>query len=315
MPSRLSKELANDMKTGINALQWQAYLLLTITAFLWGGNMTAGKLAVGHVSPMVLNLLRWGIAALILGLFSLPHIWRDWPVVRKSWPAILAFGAVGYTAYNAFLYSALKLTSAINVSITQAILPFLILVINYALFRTRSTTLQMTGFLLTLGGVAVVVSQGDLQKLMHLDLHLGDLLALAAALCYSGYTVALRWKPALHWRVMVTSFCCGGFVAAVPLAVAEFAAGQAILPHDALGFGVVAYAGLFPSLISQAFFMRGVDIIGPNRAGLFINLIPIFGTFLAVILLGEELGSFHAVAFALVVAGIGLAEWGKPKPT
>nr|WP_180900107.1 MULTISPECIES: DMT family transporter [unclassified Martelella] len=302
------------MKTATNALQWQAYLLLTITAFLWGGNMTAGKLAVGHVSPMVLNSLRWGIAALVIGLFSMPQIRKDWPVVRRNWPAILAFGAVGYTAYNAFLYSSLKLTSAINVSMIQAILPFCILVINFALFRTRSTMLQMTGFVLTLAGVAVVVSQGEMQKLLHLDLHLGDVLALSAALCYSGYTVCLRWKPPLDWRVMVMSFCCGAVIASLPLTAAEIATGTAIFPHDAIGFGVVLYAGLFPSLISQAFFMRGVDIIGPNRAGIFINLIPVFGTIIAVALLGEQLASFHAFAFVLVLGGIAVAEWGKPKP-
>ncbi len=302
------------MKSGAHASEWQAYLLLTITAFLWGGNMTAGKLAVGHVSPMVLNSLRWTMAAIVLGLFSLPQMRRDWPVVRRHWPAILAFGAVGYTAYNAFLYSGLQLTSAINVSMIQASLPFCILAINFALFRTRSTVLQMTGFLVTLAGVATVVSQGEMRKLLHLDLNLGDLLALAAALSYSGYTVALRWKPPLNWRVMVISFCCGAVIASIPLVAAEIALGSAIWPHDAIGFGVVLYAGLFPSLISQAFFIRGVDVIGPNRAGIFINLIPVFGTIIAVLVLDEQLSGFHAIALVLVVGGIALAQWGKPKP-
>tara|TARA_B100000378_G_scaffold204693_1_gene168036 strand:- start:37 stop:948 length:912 start_codon:yes stop_codon:yes gene_type:complete len=302
------------MKSGANASEWQAYLLLTITAFLWGGNMTAGKLAVGHVSPMVLNSLRWTLAAIVLGLFSLPQLRRDWPVVRRNWPSILAFGAVGYTAYNAFLYSGLQLTSAINVSMIQASLPFCILAINFALFRTRSTVLQMTGFLVTLAGVATVVSQGEMRKLLHLDLNLGDLLALAAALSYSGYTVALRWKPPLDWRVMVVSFCCGAVIASIPLVATEVAVGSAIWPHDAIGLGVVLYAGLFPSLISQVFFIRGVDVIGPNRAGIFINLIPVFGTIIAVLVLGEQLSGFHAIALVLVVGGIALAQWGKPKP-
>nr|WP_194246380.1 DMT family transporter [Martelella limonii] len=301
------------MKSGAHAIEWQAYLLLTITALLWGGNMTAGKLAVGHVSPMVLNFLRWTMAAIVLSLFSAPQLRKDWPVVRRNWPAILAFGAVGYTGYNAFIYSGLKLTSAINVSMIQAILPFCILAINFALFRTRSTIMQMSGFLLTLAGVATVVSQGELRKVLHLDLNLGDLLALAAALCYSGYTVALRWKPPLDWRVMVISFCGGAVVASVPLMLLEMSAGAAIFPHDAIGFGVVIYAGLFPSLISQAFFIRGVDVIGANRAGIFINLIPVFGTIIAVLVLGEELAGFHAIALVLVISGIALAQRGKPK--
>ncbi|AJY45813.1 DMT family transporter [Martelella endophytica] len=293
-------------------MRWQAYLLLTITTFLWGGNLTAGKLAVGHVSPMVLNSLRWGIAALVIGLLSLPQVRRDWSTIRSNWLLVFAFGAVGYCAYNAFLYSALKLTSAVNVSIVQAILPLFIVVINFALFRVRSTMLQLVGFLVTLVGVAVVVSQGNLAKLLQLDIHTGDVLSLLAALCYAGYTVALRWKPPLNWRVMVMSFCAGSFVASIPLTIGEAVAGNSILPHDPVGIGVVLYTALFPSLISQAFFIRGVEIIGPNRAGLFINLIPVFGTVLAVLLLDEHFGGFHAVALALAVGGIAIAEFGKP---
>ena len=294
-------------------MHWRAYILLCITTFLWGGNLTAGKLAVGHVSPMVLNSMRWGIAALVIGLLSLPQLRHDWPVVKKNWLTVFAFGAVGYCAYNAFLYNALKLTSAVNVSIVQAIIPFFIVLINFALFRTRSSWLQLAGFLLTLAGVAVVVTQGSIQKLLGLDIHNGDILSLLAALCYSGYTVALRWKPPLNWRIMVMSFCTGAFVASVPLLVAETASGNSIFPHDTIGFSVALYTALFPSLISQAFFMRGVELIGANRAGLFINLIPVFGTALAIFLLDEHLQPFHAVALALAIGGIAIAEWGKPR--
>ncbi len=294
-------------------MQWRAYMLLMITTLFWGGNLTVGKLAVGHVSPMVMNSLRWGIAFLVISAFAMPQFRRDWPVIRKNWPLLFAYGAVGFAAFNAFLYSGLRFTSAINGAIDQAAIPLLIFALNFLFFGVRASPAQLAGFALTLAGVAVTVSHGELARLLALEINFGDFLVLMAVLCYSLYTVSLRYKPQLDWRAMAMACFFGAFLASLPMVAGEAALGLAMWPHDLTGFGVIIFIGLFPSLISQVLFIRGVELIGPNRAGLFINLIPVFGTILAVGVLGESPEGFHAAAFALAIGGIALAEWGKPK--
>lgn len=291
----------------------QAYVILCITTLIWGGNSVAGKMAVGHVSPMMLTSLRWVVACTVLLIFAAPQVRRDLPAIRRSWLLLLGYGTVGFTAFNAFLYSALQYTSAINAVIEQAGIPMVIFVLNYLLFRTAFSMAQIAGFTLTLFGVALTASHGDLSTLLSLQLNQGDALMMAAVFVYAGYTVALRWKPNIHWKSLIAISALGALLSSIPLIVWEFSTGRLLLP-DAQGWAIVAYAGLLPSLVSQILYVRGVELIGPNRAGLFINTIPIFGTLLSIALIGEALQTFHVVAMVLVLGGIAVAERGRPRP-
>ena len=124
---------------------------------------------------------------------------------------------------------------------------------------------------------------------------------LIGVVVYSGYTVALRRKPAIHWQSLMIVLTGAAFVTTLPFVVAEFAYGAGMLP-DARGWAIIAYTAIFPSILSQIFYIRGVELIGANRAGLFINLVPIFGTLLSILILGEDFQLYHAVA---MVAGAG----------
>ncbi|OLP53630.1 hypothetical protein BJF92_05615 [Rhizobium rhizosphaerae] len=288
----------------------KAYVFLVITTLIWGGNSVAGKMAVDHVSPMMLNSLRWIIAGIALATFAGPQVRRDWPVIRRHLPLLLGYGAVGFTGFNAFLYLALQYTSAINAVIAQAAVPMAIFALNFILFRTGVVAAQWIGFALTLSGVALAVSHGEPSRLLALDLNRGDALMMAAVLVYAIYTVTLRYKPAIHWQSLISASVLGALLASlVPLSV-EAALGQSRLP-DATGWAVALFAGLMPSLISQILYVRGVEMIGPNRAGLFINLIPIFGTLLSLAFLGETLHAFHIGALVLALSGIAVAERGR----
>jgi drug/metabolite transporter (DMT)-like permease len=285
----------------------QAYVLLLLTALFWGGNAVAGKLAVGHVSPMTLTALRWAGAVLILLSFGLPRLRREWPLMRPHLMTLGALGAVGFTLFNITLYSALKYTSAINVSIEQAGMPMVIFLVNFLLFGLRVTWAQILGFLLSLAGVALTASHGSFGQLLALDLNRGDALMLLAICLYGGYTVALRFLPRLHWLTTMTVMAVSATLVSLPFAAWEITAGAAILP-DMQGWAVVAYTAIFPSILAQVFYMRGVHLLGGNRAGLFINMVPVFGALLAVIILGERFAAYHAVAMVLVLGGIWLAE-------
>ncbi|MCL6707309.1 DMT family transporter [Pseudomonas sp. R2.Fl] len=289
----------------------RAYFYLVVTTLLWGGNTAFGKMAVGHVSPMMLNLSRWTIAFFVITLISLPQLRRDWPEMRRHWLLLIAYGTIGYTGFAGLLYLALKYTSAVNGAIEQGGIPVLIFIINFVFFRIPVSLVQIAGFLISFVGVALTASHGDLATLLELTLNYGDALLLLAALAYAVYTVALRWRPNIHWRSLMTGSAFGATLSAVPLLFWEARAGNLILP-DALGFGIIAYIALLPSLISQILYVKGVEVIGANRAGLFINLVPVFGTLLSILLLGESLQLFHVVAMILVLGGIAIAEWGKP---
>jgi drug/metabolite transporter (DMT)-like permease len=290
----------------------RAYLFLIITSLSWGGNAVAGKLAVGHISPMLLTSIRWGMALTILLMFALPQVRRDLHVIRANLPLLFGYGMCGFTFFNILLYSALEHTTAINVAIEQAGMPMLIFLANFILFRIKVTPAQIVGFVLTLSGVAITASSGSLTRLIGLELNQGDALMLLAVVFYGGYTVALRYKPVLHWQSMITVMAAAAFLTSLPFSAFELAKGTAILP-DTTGWLVAAFTAVFPSLVAQVMFIRGNEIIGSNRAGIFINLVPIFGTLLSVMILGEMLHLYHVVALVLVLGGIWLSERGKNK--
>ncbi|TIV96678.1 MAG: DMT family transporter [Mesorhizobium sp.] len=285
-----------------------AYLFLLSTMLLWGGNSVAGKLAVGHVSPMTLVFLRWVLAVLIM----LPVGWRafreDWPELRRHWRLIAGLGACGFTIFNVIFYTALNHTTAINVSILQAAIPIVIILANFALFRLHVQRLQIVGVALTIVGVAIIASHGDLSQLLRLDLNFGDAIMLVAVLCYSLYSVGLRLKPAIRWQSLMLALSLAALLTSLPFFVWEVAAGRVIAP-DARGWTVAFYTALGASVVSQIFYIRGNELIGANRAGLFINLVPIFGTLLSVLIVGEQFELYQGLALALVLGGIALAEY------
>lgn len=295
---------------GLLELILRAYLFLLITTMSWGANAVAGKLAVEHISPMLLTSFRWGMALMVLMTFALPQLRRDAKVIRANLPLLAAYGSFGFACFNILLYSAVQHTTAINVAIEQAGTPMVIFLANFLLFRIRVTVGQFIGFFLTLSGVAITASSGNLERLIGLELNRGDALMLLAVLLYGGYTVALRYKPELHWQSMITVMAASAFVTSLPFTAWEAAQATIIWP-DSRGWLVAVYTAVFPSLIAQVLFIKSNEIIGSNRAGLFINLVPIFGTFMSVLILGEVLHIYHVIALTLVLGGIWLAERSK----
>lgn len=284
-----------------------AYVLLVLTTLFWAGNAIAGKLAVGHVSPMLLNTMRWLVAGAVLGALYRDAIRAEWPVVRQNAGLLFLLGGFGFTGFSVALYAGVVHTTAINVSIEQAAMPLVVFLLNFLLFRAGVTAAQVAGFLLSIAGVALTVSHGDPARLAEMDFNVGDLIMLAGVLCYGGYTAALRLKPRLGWQTLLFALMLAGFVTSLPFSAWEFAAGAGTVP-TATGWALVVFTAIFPSLLGQAFFIRGVELIGANRAGLFINLVPIFGTLLSILILGEAFHLYHAAALAMVLGGIWLAE-------
>ncbi|MDZ7823239.1 MAG: DMT family transporter [Ahrensia sp.] len=285
-----------------------AYILLLFTTLFWGGNAIAGKMAVGHISPMVLTSLRWTIALTILLLIGGKQFWQERQLALKSLPLLFAYGALGFAIFNITLYSALNYTSAINIAIEQAAVPAVIFIGNFILFRTRVTWLQIVGFSLSLVGVAIVASNGkSLSNIAQLEVNRGDAYMALGVLVYAAYSVSLRYKPTMHWKTMTIPMAFSALIVSLPFSYFELQSGSSILP-DQRGLLIALYTAYFPAIISQVLWVRGIELIGANRAGIFINLVPIIGTLLAVFILGEIFQLYHAIALVFVIGGIWLAE-------
>lgn len=286
---------------------WRAYLLLSIAALAWAGNAVVSRVAIGEVSPMVLTCLRWTIVSLIFLVVRGRGLADDMRLLLPHWRAGLWMGAIGYTIFSAVLYVAAYYTQAVNLAILQGTIPVYVLLGALVLHGTRASALQMVGVLLTLTGVAVVASKGDVNVLLSLGFNFGDVLMLVGCASYAAYTLRLRDRPRLPGITFFMLMAMGAFASSLPLLAVEALLGLAQWP-TAKGWGVVLFVAIAPSLVAQLSFIRGVELIGPGRAGIFVNLVPIFGAWLSVMILSETFGIYHALALALVIGGILLAE-------
>lgn len=286
-----------------------AWLLLTLAPLMWGGNAVAGKLATTDWSPFTLTMVRWGCAALLLTPFAWRPLQRDWPLVREKLPLLFLLGGVGMCGFNLLMFLALNYTTAINVSIEQAAMPLLIMVANFVVFSQRVRALQLLGLALSIAGVVVTTTSGRPLDLLNGQFNRGDAFMLLGCVFYAGYTFGLRWRPPIHWLSYMLTISLAALLMTLPFAAWELSQEEGGWSVPRLeGWLALVYVVIFPTILSQIAYARGVELIGGNRAGLFINLVPVFGAALAVIILGEQFAWYHGAGLLLVLGGITLAE-------
>lgn len=295
----------------------QPYLLLVLAPLFWGGNIVTSKIAVGEVDPFVLLIGRWAGATAILLTIGIPYLKRDWAKIKPALPMLAIYGALGFATFNILMYIAAQFTTAVNISIEQAAIPVFVLLGNFLVFRVRAKLLQIVGLILTIIGVVWVATRGDPTRLLAADINIGDGMVIAACFCYAIYSLLLKYNPTIHWLSFILVTAASALAASLIFLMA-FGGGPeqffSALPQTTLlGWLCILYVMTFPSIISQLCYARGVQIIGPNRASIFINLLPVFGTILAVIIIGETFELYHLVASCLVISGIVLAEYAARK--
>ena len=286
--------------------QWPS-VLLTLTAIFWAGNAVASRLAVGQIQPMQLVCLRWIMVLAVMWWLYGGQVRAHWGEVRPQLGRIVVVGFLGFTAFNALFYVAAHTTTAVNIGILQGSVPVIVLAGAFLTYGTKATLVQIAGVLITVAGVVVVATHGQPLSILDIEFNRGDLLMLAACVLYAVYTVALRDRPRMPGAAFFTLLALISAVTSLPLAVAEALVSGWSFPTWQ-GWLVTLYVAIFPSTLAQLFFVRAVDLIGPGRTGVFVNLVPIFAAILAVALIGEPFAAFHAVALALVLGGIWLAQ-------
>jgi drug/metabolite transporter (DMT)-like permease len=286
--------------------QWPSVLLM-LTAIFWAGNTVAGRLAVGHVSPMMLVILRWTVVLAVLWPIYGGQVRAHWGEVRPRLGRIVLMASLGFTGFNVLYYWAAHETTAINIGILQGSIPVAVLMGAFLMHGTRASLVQVAGVLITLVGVVVVATHGDPQQILEIGLNYGDLAMLGACVLYAFYTVALRDRPDMPGTAFFTLLALIAALTSIPPLVVEGMIVGLDLP-DLEGWLVILYVAVFPSCLAQLCYLRGVDLIGPGRAGVFVNLVPVFSAIMAVLLIDETFAPYHAVALALVLGGIWLAQ-------
>ena len=282
-------------------------LLLGLAALFWAGNTVAARLAIDEISPLTLTALRWAMVAAVLWPVYGREIRRHWPQIRPRLALIVLLALLGMTGFNALYYVAAHDTSAINIAILQGSMPIFVLAGAYLAHGSRAGLLQQLGVLITALGVAVVATHGAPQSILEVEFNQGDLVMLAACVLYALYTVALRDRPNMPGVPFFALLALIAAITSLPLVIFEVMGGSFRLP-TAQGLAVTVWIAIFPSFLSQIFYLRGVDLIGPGRAGVFVNLVPVFAAVLAVGLISEPFAPYHAIALILVLGGIWLAQ-------
>src|SRR5690348_12647766 len=289
------------------------YLLLTLTPFFWACNWIVGRALYTQIPPMAMTFYRWFFALLILAPFAIPHVRRDWPLVRRHARALFLLGIVGVGTHNALTYLGLNYTTAINGLMLASFIPVMITALSWSFLRQRLSAMQLSGVAVSLCGVLAILSGGSLARLASLSLNRGDVLVVAAMLMWSVYTIGLRWRPAgLHMLTFLFVIGCVGDAAVLPLYLAETAFGAQPV-FSWLNLAALFAVGLFSSVLAYIFWNHGVEQVGANVAGLFVHLLPVFGTILAWLVLGERLHPFHVAGIALILTGIYVtSRWAVP---
>jgi drug/metabolite transporter (DMT)-like permease len=283
---------------------WRSpYLLLSIAAFFWASNSVVGRAVRDVIPPATLSFWRWLVAAAVMAAVAGPRLAAQRAALRAEWRRLALLGGLGVAGFSMLLYFGLHRTTAVNGLLVQAVQPCLTMVAMAALVGERPSGRMVAGLVVSLVGVVVIVARGSLGTLLALSANPGDLLIFAATLVYSVYTILVSRLALRDPIVAAAAIFIAGTVWLVPAYAVELIDGQRMAVTPAT-VAVILYTALFASCLAYIAYNRTVALIGPTRAGSVTNLMPVFGTLLATLLLDERLHGYHLVGIVLVVAGV-----------
>ena len=285
------------------------YLLLVLTTLFWSGNFVLSRGMHADIPPLALSFWRWALALAIMLAFSSRIFVEQRAIVYRERRFIVTQGLLGVTGFNSLIYLAVQTTTAVNVVLINSCVPILIALCSLIIFKEPLSLRQWAGILISLSGVALIIVGGNLNSLVELEFNRGELLVLCAGLTWSLYSVNLKRYPAdLHPFSYLLGIMIAGLIGILPFYLVELGMGYG-LSVTGPSLITIVYVAIFPSVLAFIFWNRAVRDIGANRAGIFIHLMPVFSSIMAVLFLGESIELFHLQGIGLVFAGIFLATY------
>ena len=285
------------------------YLLLVLTTLFWSGNFVLSRGMHADIPPLALSFWRWALALAIMLAFSSRIFVEQRAIVYRERRFIVTQGLLGVTGFNSLIYLAVQTTTAVNVVLINSCVPILIALCSLIFFKEPLSLRQWAGILISLSGVALIIVGGNLNSLVELKFNRGELLVLCAGLTWALYSVNLKRYPAdLHPFSYLLGIMIAGLIGILPIYLVELGMGYGLSVTGPTLITIV-YVAIFPSVLAFIFWNRAVRDIGANRAGIFIHLMPVFSSIMAILFLGESIELFHLQGIGLVFAGIFLATY------
>jgi drug/metabolite transporter (DMT)-like permease len=279
------------------------YVLLVVATLIWGGNFVIGRAITSSLPPVSLSFLRWCTAFLIFLPFAWPLIKKEWPIVKKRWHIVLLMALTGVVGFNTLLYIALTFTTSINASLVNTSTPIIIYILSFFMLGERLNRNQIIGTILSLAGLLIIISQGSLDVLLKFSFNTGDIIVIAAVICWSIYSLLIKQNAGKlpGYSTFAVSMVLGIFIL-FPFFVREARTTEIIWSTGSIL--TILYTGIFASIVAFMSWNTAVERVGPNKAGIFLNLIPVFAAIFAVLFIDEKLSWYQAAGGVFVIFGV-----------
>jgi drug/metabolite transporter (DMT)-like permease len=284
------------------------HFLLVLATILWGGNFVIGRAITDSMPPFTLSLLRWCAALIIFLPFAWPHLKKEHAQLKKNWLILILMSITGIAGFNSLLYLALHYTTSINASLVNTSTPIVIYILSFFILREQLNRNQMIGTVLSLAGLFFILSKGSLAVLVNFSFNFGDFIVLAAVVCWSIYSILIKRYTGILPGYSTFLVCTAvGILVLLPFAFYEtFILNIPIVWSNSSVFTIL-YTGVFASIVAFISWNTAVVRVGANKAGIFLNLIPVFAVIFAVLFIGEKIMWFQLAGGLSVIAGVYLS--------
>ena len=285
-----------------------AYIFLILATLFWSGNFIVGKAAsLFEIPPFTLNFYRWTFAWLILAPFTLKEIFRKKNYIINNIKLFLILGVTSITVFNSIVYYSLNFTQVISGVLMISTIPVMIIFFCWVFKIEKTNFYQILGVFFSLMGVVVIVTNANISKLLNLDFNKGDLWMVVAMFSWAIYSALLKKKKhELSQISLLETIISMGLIFLFPIYIIEMKMGYHVILNVPFAL-TLTYVVLFPGLASFLFWIKGISIIGANRSGIFLHLMPIMSTILAIIIFEEKFMFYHFVGAILILIGIFLS--------
>ncbi len=285
-----------------------AYILLVVATLFWSGNFIVGKFAtLFQIPPLTLNVYRWISVWLILMPFTYKEIYNHLPSIKKNWLVISFMGVITISTFNSVVYFALNYTQVINAVLVLAAIPAATIVFSSLMNVEKTNIFQILGLFFSIIGIGSIISYGDIQKIISLSFNKGDLWMLVCVLSWALYSTLLKKnKFEFSQFSLIQLMVSAGILFLIPQLIYEKSIGLELNYNKAF-FSILFYVVVFPAIAAYYCWQKGVEIIGPNRASMFIQLMPLFSAVMAIIIFNEKFQLYHFIGAIFIVLGIYLS--------
>ena len=287
---------------------YSAYLFLVLATFCWSGNFIVGKFAtVYEIPPLTLNVFRWISVWFILIPFTYKEIFENLPYIKKNWLVISFMGVITISTFNSVVYFALNYTQVINAVLMLSAIPAATIVLSSLMKIEETNIFQLLGLVLSIIGIGSIISNGDIQKIISLDFNKGDMWMLVCVITWSLYSTLLKKNNFKFSQfTLIQLMVSVGILFLIPQFFYEKSIGLE-LNLDKNFILILIYVAIFPAIAAYYFWQKGIEIIGPNRASMFIQLMPLFSAVMAIIIFKEKFELYHFVGAIFILSGIYLS--------